>query len=58
MSGKNWHSATHVWKDLVRPSTKAKAARAKMMRGAGMPVSKIATQLDLSRSRIYELLRP
>jgi predicted transcriptional regulator len=41
----------------VKPETKDKAVRAQEMRKAGFRVVKIAEELELSRSRIYELLR-
>lgn len=53
----NWNSDTHQWSDVVRPGTKAKAAHARAMRRAGKSVATIAVTLDLSKSRIYELLR-
>jgi hypothetical protein len=57
MPGKNWNSKAREWSDVVRPETKANAARAQVMRIAGISVAKIAKALDLSKSRVYELLR-
>jgi predicted transcriptional regulator len=57
MAGKNWYSETNEWKDLVKPETKAKAALAAMRRKAGVPVVKIAEELELSPGRIYQLLK-
>jgi hypothetical protein len=57
MPGKNWNSKTREWSNVVRPETKAKAARAQEMRNAGNPVAEIAKALGVSKSRVYELLR-
>lgn len=57
MSGKNWHSKTRSWSDLVRKDTKDKAKDAARLRRAGKSVKEIAATLNLSTSRIYEYLR-
>ena len=57
MQGKNWHSKTGQWKELVRKDTKIRAIYAKAMRDAGMRVADIANCFDLSPGRIYEYLR-
>lgn len=57
MAGKNWDSRRRKWTDLVRPETKAKAARAAELKRQGYSVREIAEKLGLSRSRIYELLK-
>ncbi|HZH16232.1 MAG TPA: hypothetical protein VE057_17920 [Archangium sp.] len=57
MPGKNWNSKTRVWSDVVRPETKARAARAQELRNAGVSVAAIAKELGLRASRVYELLK-
>ena len=57
MNGKNWKSKKKQWDDLVKPETKAKAIKAAALKNKGKSVREIADELDLSISRIYELLR-
>lgn len=57
MSGKNWKSKKKQWDDLVKPETKLKAAKAASLKNKGKPVREIANELELSISRVYELLR-
>lgn len=57
MSGKNWHSKTGSWSDLVNKETKDKAKEAARLRKSGKSVKEIAKALGLSESRIYEYLR-
>lgn len=57
MAGKNWKSKKHEWADLVKPETKEKAALAANLKRQGKSVQEIAKKLNLSTSRIYELLR-
>lgn len=57
MTGKNWKSKERKWSDLVKPETKQKAALAASMKRQGKSIEEIAKKLNLSRSRIYELLR-
>lgn len=57
MNGKNWKSKKRQWTDVVRPETKQKAAQAASLKRQGKSVFEIAKKLNLSPSRIYELLR-
>lgn len=57
MSGKNWKSKKKQWDDLVKPETKNKAAKAASLKSKGKSVKEIAEELELSTSRVYELLR-
>jgi orotate phosphoribosyltransferase-like protein len=57
MNGKNWKSKKKQWDDLVKPETKMKAAKAASLKNKGKSVKEIADELELSKSRIYELLR-
>lgn len=57
MNGKNWKSKKKQWDDLVKPETKAIAAKAASLKSKGKSVREIADELELSISRIYELLR-
>lgn len=57
MNGKNWKSKKRQWDDLVKPETKNKAAKAAFLKSKGKSVREIAEELELSTSRVYELLR-
>ncbi len=57
MNGKNWHSRSRSWTDLVNKETKDKAKEAVKLRKSGKSVKEIAASLKLSESRIYEYLR-
>lgn len=57
MNGKNWKSKKKQWDDLVKPETKMNAVKAASLRSKGKSVKEIAKELELSTSRIYELLR-
>ena len=57
MNGKNWNSKKKEWSPVVKNETKEKAVQAKKMKSKGISVEKIAQNLNLSKSRIYELLK-
>ncbi len=57
MNGKNWNSKMNEWSPVVNNETKEKAIQAKKMRSKGISVKNIAQKMNLSKSRIYELLR-
>ena len=57
MAGKNWQSKQRLWTDLVKPETKQKAVQAARLKKLGKSVKEIADEMELSKSRIYELLR-
>ncbi len=57
MTGKNWTSKQREWTELVKPETKQRAALALRMKIQGKSVREIAAKIELSQSRIYELLR-
>lgn len=55
--GKNWNSKTGVYSDIKGEDTLAKSKKAQEFKNQGLSVSDIAIKLELSKSRIYELLR-
>jgi orotate phosphoribosyltransferase-like protein len=55
--GKNWNSKTGVYTDVIGDETLAKSKKAQELKMQGLSVSDIAIKLELSKSRIYELLR-
>jgi orotate phosphoribosyltransferase-like protein len=55
--GKNWNSKTGVYSDIKGEETLAKSKKAQELKNQGLSVSDIAIKLELSKSRVYELLR-
>lgn len=55
--GKNWNSKTGLYSDIKGEDTLAKSKKAQELKNQGLSVSDIAIKLELSKSRIYELLR-
>lgn len=55
--GKNWNSKTGIYSDIKGEDTLAKSKKAQELKNQGLSVSDIAIKLELSKSRIYELLR-
>ena len=53
----NWYSETGTWSELMRDQTKTKRDKAVQMRKGGASVQDIADALELSKSRVYELLK-
>ena len=53
----NWDSETRTWSELMRDQTKTKRDKAVQMRKGGSSVQDIADVLELSKSRVYELLK-
>lgn len=53
----NWDSETRTWSELMLDQTKIKRDKAVQMRKGGSSVKDIADVLELSKSRVYELLK-
>ena len=57
MNGKNWNSKTKQHTDVVRKETIDKANYARKLKEGGMSVAEIAKKMELSTTRIDELLK-
>ena len=57
MAGKNWNSKTRELTPVVGDDTKEKARRAMELKANGNSVSNIARLMELSETRIRELLK-
>ena len=55
---KNWNSPKGTWSDIKSDEILKKADLAKKLKSGGMSVADIAEKLKLSKSRIYEYLKP
>ena len=57
MTGKNWNSKSGTYSNIQGAEILNKSNRAQELKSKGISVVQIATELGLSKSRIYEYLR-
>ena len=57
MIGKNWNSKSGTYSEIKGVEIINKSKLAQEFRTKGIPVTKIAKELGLSKSRIYEYLK-
>ena len=57
MIGKNWNSKSGTYSNIKGAEILNKSKRAQELKSKGISVVQIATELGLSKSRIYEYLK-